>query len=71
MIMLNPDGNDFDTRHNQNLTTQQIHSQVNQFHRIDLNRNYDHYWDDCSPSDPFAPGTGPFSEPETKANAIT
>ena len=70
MIMLNPDGNDFDTRHNQNLTTA-----ANPFASepvptgIDLNRNYDHFWDDCSPSDPFAPGTGPFSEPETKANA--
>ena len=71
MIMLNPDGNDFDTRHNQNLTTA-----ANPFASepvptgIDLNRNYDHFWDDCSPSDPFAPGTGPFSEPETLANSI-
>ena len=70
MIMLNPDGNDFDTRHNQNLTTT-----ANPFASepvptgIDLNRNYDHFWDNCSPSDPFAPGTGPFSEPETRANA--
>ena len=70
LIMLNPDGNDFDTRHNQNLTTA-----ANPFASepvptgIDLNRNYDHFWDDCSPSDPFAPGTGPFSEPETRANA--
>ena len=55
LIMLNPDGNDIDTRWN-----------INQ---VDLNRNYDHYWDDCSPSDPFAPGGGPFSEPETRANA--
>ena len=70
MIMLNPDGNDADTRHNLNLTTA-----ANPFVSevvptgIDLNRNYDHYWDDCSPSDPFAPGGGPFSEPETRANA--
>ena len=69
MIMLNPDGNDADTRHNLNLTTA-----ANPFVSepvptgIDLNRNYDHYWDDCSPSDPFAPGSGPFSEPETRAN---
>ena len=67
--MLNPDGNDADTRHNLNLTTA-----ANPFVSepvptgIDLNRNYDHYWDDCSPSDPFAPGSGPFSEPETRAN---
>ena len=70
MIMLNPDGNDADTRHNLNLTTA-----ANPFVSepvptgMDLNRNYDHYWDDCSPSDPFAPGSGPFSEPETRANA--
>ncbi len=70
-IMLNPDGNDFDTRHNQNLSTT-----VNPFDSepvptgIDLNRNYDHFWDNCSPSDPYAPGTGPFSEPETLANSI-
>ena len=69
MIMLNPDGNDADTRHNLNLTTA-----ANPFVSepvptgIDLNRNYDHYWDDCSPSDPFARGSGPFSEPETRAN---
>ena len=70
LIMLNPDGNDADTRHNLNLTTA-----ANPFVSevvptgIDLNRNYDHYWDNCSPSDPFAPGSGPFSEPETRANA--
>ena len=70
LIMLNPDGNDADTRHNLNLTTA-----ANPFVSepvptgIDLNRNYDHFWDDCSPSDPFAPGSGPFSEPETRANA--
>ena len=70
MIMLNPDGNDADTRHNLNITTA-----ANPFVSepvptgIDLNRNYDHFWDDCSPSDPFAPGGGPFSEPETRANA--
>ena len=70
LIMLNPDGNDADTRHNLNITTA-----ANPFVSepvptgIDLNRNYDHFWDDCSPSDPFAPGGGPFSEPETRANA--
>ena len=70
MIMLNPDGNDADTRHNLNLTTA-----ANPFVSepvptgIDLNRNYDHFWDDCSPSDPFAPGGSAFSEPETRANA--
>lgn len=70
LIMLNPDGNDADTRHNLNLTTA-----ANPFVSevvptgIDLNRNYDHYWDDCAPSSPFAPGSGPFSEPETRANA--
>ncbi len=70
MIMLNPDGNDADTRHNLNLTTA-----ANPFVSepvptgIDLNRNYDHFWDDCSPSDPFAPGASAFSEPETRANA--
>ena len=70
MIMLNPDGNDADTRHNLNLTTA-----ANPFVSepvptgIDLNRNYDHFWEDCSPSDPFAPGGSAFSEPETRANA--
>ncbi len=33
LIMLNPDGNDIDTRWN-----------INQ---VDLNRNYDHYWNTC------------------------
>ena len=70
LIMLNPDGNDADTRHNLNITTA-----ANPFVSepvptgIDLNRNYDHFWDDCSPSDPFAPGGSAFSEPETRANA--
>ena len=70
MIMLNPDGNDADTRHNLNLTTA-----ANPFVRepvptgIDLNSNYDHFWDECSPRDPFAPGGSAFSEPETRANA--
>ena len=70
-IMLNPDGNDFNTRHNQNLTTtlNPLDSELVPT-GIDLNRNYDHFWDNCSPSDPFAPGTGPFSEPETRANSI-
>lgn len=70
LIMLNPDGNDADTRHNLNLTTAAnplVSEPVPT--GIDLNRNYDHFWDNCSPSDPFAPGAGPFSEPETKANA--
>ncbi len=70
LIMLNPDGNDADTRHNHNLTTAAnplVSEPVPT--GIDLNRNYDHFWDNCSPSDPFAPGAGPFSEPETKANA--
>ncbi len=70
LIMLNPDGNDADTRHNLNLSTAAnplVSEPVPT--GIDLNRNYDHYWDNCSPSDPFAPGSGPFSEPETRANA--
>ena len=70
MIMLNPDGNDADTRHNLNLTTAAnplVSEPVPT--GIDLNRNYDHFWDNCSPSDPFAPGGSPFSEPETRANA--
>mgnify|MGYP005682367387 FL=1 len=70
LIMLNPDGNDADTRHTLNLTTAAnplVSEPVPT--GIDLNRNYDHFWDNCSPSDPFAPGAGPFSEPETKANA--
>ena len=38
LIMLNPDGNDFDTRWN-----------INQ---VDLNRNYDHYWNTCPTTQP-------------------
>tara|TARA_Y100001970_G_scaffold30856_1_gene38302 strand:- start:8839 stop:10209 length:1371 start_codon:yes stop_codon:yes gene_type:complete len=53
LIMLNPDGNDFDTRWN-----------INQ---VDLNRNYNHYWNTCSPTQP---GTSAFSESETLANSI-
>ena len=53
LIMLNADGNDFDTRWN-----------VNQ---VDLNRNYDHYWNTC---DSTQPGTSAFSESETLANSI-
>ena len=53
LIMLNADGNDFDTRWN-----------VNQ---VDLNRNYDHYWNTC---DSTQPGSGAFSESETLANSI-
>ena len=51
--MLNPDGNDFDTRWN-----------INQ---VDLNRNYDHYWNTCPTTQP---GSSAFSESETLANSI-
>ena len=51
--MLNADGNDFDTRWN-----------INQ---VDLNRNYDHYWNTC---DSTQPGSSAFSESETLANSI-
>tara|TARA_X000000368_G_scaffold267898_1_gene212235 strand:- start:81 stop:1001 length:921 start_codon:yes stop_codon:yes gene_type:complete len=51
--MLNADGNDFDTRWN-----------VNQ---VDLNRNYDHYWNTCPTTQP---GSSAFSESETLANSI-
>ena len=53
LIMLNADGNDLDTRWN-----------VNQ---VDLNRNYDHYWNTC---DSTQPGSSAFSESETFANSI-
>jgi len=53
LIMLNADGNDFDTRWN-----------VNQ---VDLNRNYDHYWNTCPTTQP---GDAAFSESETLANSI-
>jgi len=53
LIMLNADGNDLDTRWN-----------VNQ---VDLNRNYDHYWNTC---DSTQPGSAAFSESETLANSI-
>lgn len=53
LIMLNPDGNDIDTRWN-----------INQ---VDLNRNYDHYWNTC---DSTQPGSSAFSESETLANSI-
>ena len=53
LIMLNADGNDFDTRWN-----------VNQ---VDLNRNYDHYWNTCPTTQP---GSSAFSESETSANSI-
>ena len=56
LIMLNPDGNDIDTRWN-----------INQ---VDLNRNYDHFWNNCPPNNPTQPGSGPFSESETLANSI-
>ena len=56
LIMLNADGNDMDTRWN-----------INQ---VDLNRNYDHYWNNCPPNNPTQPGSGPFSESETLANSI-
>ncbi len=52
LIMLNPDGNDIDTRWN-----------INQ---VDLNRNYDHYWNTCPTTQP---GSSAFSEAETAANA--
>ena len=53
LIMLNADGNDFDTRWN-----------INQ---VDLNRNYDHYWNTCPTTQP---GSAAFSESETLANSI-
>ena len=56
LIMLNADGNDIDTRWN-----------INQ---VDLNRNYDHYWNNCPPNNPTQPGSGPFSESETLANSV-
>ena len=53
LIMLNPDGNDIDTRWN-----------INQ---VDLNRNYDHYWNTCPTTQP---GSAAFSEAETAANSV-
>tara|TARA_Y100000766_G_scaffold272290_1_gene271963 strand:- start:4436 stop:5848 length:1413 start_codon:yes stop_codon:yes gene_type:complete len=53
LIMLNPDGNDIDTRWN--------------LGQVDLNRNYDHYWNSCPTTQP---GTAAFSEPETLANSV-
>jgi len=53
LIMLNADGNDIDTRWN-----------INQ---VDLNRNYDHYWNTCPTTQP---GSAAFSEAETLANSI-
>jgi hypothetical protein len=53
LIMLNADGNDANTRWN-----------VNQ---VDLNRNYDHYWNTCPTTQP---GNSAFSESETLANSI-
>ena len=53
LIMLNADGNDHDTRWN-----------INQ---VDLNRNYDHYWNTCPTTQP---GSSAFSEVETLANSI-
>jgi len=53
LIMLNADGNDIDTRWN-----------INQ---VDLNRNYDHYWNTCETTQP---GSAAFSEAETLANSI-
>ena len=53
LIMLNADGNDIDTRWN-----------INQ---VDLNRNYDHYWNTCPTTQP---GSSAFSESETLANSI-
>ena len=51
--MLNPDGNDIDTRWN-----------INQ---VDLNRNYDHFWNTCPTTQP---GSSAFSEAETAANSV-
>jgi hypothetical protein len=51
--MLNPDGNDIDTRWN--------------LGQVDLNRNYDHYWNSCPTTQP---GSSAFSEPETLANSV-
>tara|TARA_B110000444_G_scaffold84672_1_gene80017 strand:+ start:13735 stop:15111 length:1377 start_codon:yes stop_codon:yes gene_type:complete len=56
LIMLNADGNDLDTRWN-----------VNQ---VDLNRNYDHFWNNCPPNNPTQPGSSAFSESETLANSV-
>ena len=53
LIMLNADGNDIDTRWN-----------INQ---VDLNRNYDHYWNTCPVTQP---GSAAFSESETLANSM-
>ena len=53
LIMLNADGNDIDTRWN-----------INQ---VDLNRNYDHYWNTCPTTQP---GSAAFSESETHANSV-
>jgi len=53
LIMLNADGNDQDTRWN-----------INQ---VDLNRNYNHYWNTCPTTQP---GSSAFSESETLANSI-
>ena len=53
LIMLNPDGNDIDTRWN-----------INQ---VDLNRNYDHFWNTCPTTQP---GSSAFSEAETAANSV-
>jgi len=52
LIMLNADGNDIDTRWNLN--------------QVDLNRNYDHYWNTCPTTQP---GSSAFSESETLANS--
>ena len=38
--------------------------------QVDLNRNYDHFWNNCPPNNPTQPGSGPFSEAETLANSI-
>jgi hypothetical protein len=53
LILLNADGNDIDTRWN-----------INQ---VDLNRNYDHYWNTCPVTQP---GSAAFSESETLANSV-
>ena len=68
-IMLNPDGNDFDTRWNHNHTGGWTEPETGRPIGVDLNRNYAHFWNDCEPNSPFAPGGSAFSESETRANA--
>jgi|TARA_B110000881_G_scaffold202687_1_gene202824 hypothetical protein len=69
LVMLNPDGNDFDTRWNQNHTGGLTDPATGEVIGVDLNRNYAHYWNDCEPNNPFAPGGSAFSESETSSNS--